>query len=112
MTTDKSGPLPQEPNTESPAATETRAAEQLEAALRQWHQHSKQQHRLDNAQRLALQQLVVTPEVRRVGLGDLSDERLTKAIGQVQQAFDLPRAPAVSEVFDRRFLPPLADRLP
>ncbi|MEK8086576.1 ABC transporter substrate-binding protein [Aquabacterium sp. A3] len=60
----------------------------------------------------ALQQLVVTPEVRRVGLGDLSDERLTKAIGQVQQAFELPRAPAVAEVFDRRFLPPLADRLP
>ena len=60
----------------------------------------------------ALQQLVVTPEARRVGLGDLSDERLSKAIGQVQRAFDLPRAPAVGEVFDRRFLPPLADRLP
>ena len=58
MTTDKSGPLPQEPSTESPAATETRAAQQLEAALRQWHQHSKQQHRLDSAQRLALHQLV------------------------------------------------------
>jgi NitT/TauT family transport system substrate-binding protein len=60
----------------------------------------------------ALRQLVVTPETQRVGLGNVSDERLTKAIGQVQKAFDLPRAPALAEVFDRRFLPPLADRMP
>jgi len=68
MSTDKSGPLPQEPSTESPAATETIAAQQLEGALRHWHQHSKQQHRLDGAQRLALQQLVLQEKpLRRSG---------------------------------------------
>lgn len=34
-------------------------APQLDDALRQWHQHSRQQHRLDQAQRQALQQLVL-----------------------------------------------------
>lgn len=68
MSTDKSVPVPQEPGTDSPAATETIAAQQLDQALRQWHQHSKQQHRLDNAQRLALQQLVLQEKpVRRSG---------------------------------------------
>jgi len=68
MSTDKSVPVPQEPGTDSPAATETIAAQQLDQALRQWHQHSKQQHRLDSAQRLALQQLVLQEKpVRRSG---------------------------------------------
>lgn len=68
MSTDKSVPVPQEPGTDSPAATETIAAQQLDLALRQWHQHSKQQHRLDSAQRLALQQLVLQEKpVRRSG---------------------------------------------
>lgn len=58
----------------------------------------------------ALRQMVITPETQRIGVGDVLDERLAKAIGQVQQAFDLPRAPAPAEVFDRRFLPPLAER--
>ncbi|WP_348756684.1 ABC transporter substrate-binding protein [uncultured Aquincola sp.] len=58
----------------------------------------------------ALRQVVITPETQRIGVGDVLDERLAKSIGQVQQAFDLPRSPAPTEVFDRRFLPPLAER--
>lgn len=58
----------------------------------------------------ALRQVVITPETQRIGVGDVLEERLAKSIGQVQQAFDLPRAPAPAEVFDRRFLPPLAER--
>lgn len=58
MTTDKSVPVAPGPATDSAAPTETVAEQQLDQTLRQWHQHSKQQHRLDSAQRLALQQLV------------------------------------------------------
>jgi len=58
----------------------------------------------------ALQNVVLTPEAARRGVGDVDDERLRLAIGQVKEAFELPRAPAPSDVFDRRFLPPLADR--
>lgn len=58
----------------------------------------------------ALQNVVLTPEAARRGVGDADDERLRLAIAQVKEAFELPRAPAPSDVFDRRFLPPLADR--
>lgn len=58
----------------------------------------------------ALQGVILTPETQRFGVGDVQDERLQRAIVQVAQAFDLPRQPAPAEVFDRRFLPPLAER--
>jgi NitT/TauT family transport system substrate-binding protein len=33
-----------------------------------------------------------------------------KAIGQIVEAFGLPKAPTAAEVFNRSFLPPLAER--
>ncbi len=50
------------------------------------------------------------PEIARIGLGDVDDERLKKAIGIVAEANQLPRQPEVGEVFDRRFLPARAER--
>ena len=54
--------------------------------------------------------VILTPEVGVRGLGDVDDERMGRAMAQLQQAFSLPRAPAPQEVFDRRFLPSLAER--
>jgi NitT/TauT family transport system substrate-binding protein len=51
------------------------------------------------------------PEVARVGLGDIDDARMKKAIDVLVEAEKLPRTPAISEVFDRSFLPPVADRI-
>src|SRR5260370_24860887 len=56
--------------------------------------------------------LMDTPEAREIGLGDVSDARLTSAIASVVASFDLPRAPAAGEVFDRTFLQPKAHRMP
>ena len=50
------------------------------------------------------------PEIAKIGLGDISDERMTKAIEILVKAKELPRTPAVGEVFDRSFLPPAAER--
>jgi NitT/TauT family transport system substrate-binding protein len=50
------------------------------------------------------------PEVARIGLGDVDDARLRKSIDIVVDANQLPRTPAVGEVFDRSFLPPRAER--
>lgn len=63
-------------------------------------------------QRLAytLQTVMDTPESRRIGLGDIDDVRMTEAIGQVEQVFGLPAKPQASAIFDRSFLPPLAER--
>ncbi len=50
------------------------------------------------------------PEIARIGLGDVDDERLKRSIATVVEANQLPRTPVVSEVFDRSFLPARADR--
>jgi NitT/TauT family transport system substrate-binding protein len=59
----------------------------------------------------ALKSLVLTPETTEIGVGDVRDERMTRAIAQVGEAFGLSRLPAAEEVFDRRFLPARSDRL-
>lgn len=51
------------------------------------------------------------PEVARVGLGDIDDARMKKAIDVLVEADKLPRTPAIGEVFDRSFLPPMAERI-
>jgi len=50
------------------------------------------------------------PELARLGLGDVDEARLRKAIGIVVEANQLPRSPAPAEVFDRSFLPPRTER--
>jgi NitT/TauT family transport system substrate-binding protein len=50
------------------------------------------------------------PEIARIGHGDISDERMAKAIDILVSAKELPRTPKVNEIFDRSFMPPLADR--
>lgn len=58
----------------------------------------------------ALKSVVFTPEVATAGVGDVNDERLKRSVAQLAAVFELPRQPAPSEIFDRRFLPPLAER--
>ncbi len=58
----------------------------------------------------ALRQVVLTAESREIGVGDVRDDRLQRSIAQLAQAFELPRTPAPQEIFDRRFLPGLAER--
>ena len=50
------------------------------------------------------------PEIARIGLGDVDDARLKKAIDIVVDANKLPRTPTGAEVFDHSFMPPRADR--
>lgn len=50
------------------------------------------------------------PEVARIGLGDIDEARMKRAIDIVADANKLPRTPAVAEVFDRSFLPARAER--
>ena len=50
------------------------------------------------------------PEIAKIGIGDISDERMTKAIDILVKAKELPRTPTASEIFDRSFLPPASER--
>jgi NitT/TauT family transport system substrate-binding protein len=56
--------------------------------------------------------LIDTPEAEEIGLGDISDARLSSSISTIGTSFELSRFPAASEVFDRSFLPPRTDRTP
>jgi NitT/TauT family transport system substrate-binding protein len=58
----------------------------------------------------ALKTVMLTPEVAANGLGDVADARFARSFLQLQQAFEMPRVPTAAEVFDRRFLPPVAER--
>lgn len=58
----------------------------------------------------AMRTVMLGDEVKRIGLGDVDDARMTRAIGTVVEAFGLPRAPAPAEVFSRAFLPSKAER--
>lgn len=45
------------------------------------------------------------PEIAKIGLGDVDDARLARSIDILVQANGLTRTPAVTEIFDRSFLP-------
>lgn len=51
------------------------------------------------------------PEGGRIGIGDMDDTRLARLIERIVTVKRLPRRPATSEVFDRAFLPPDAERI-
>ena len=53
---------------------------------------------------------VMTPETAELGLGDVKDARMTSAIAQIAQSYNLQRLPAVSGVFSRVALPPKSER--
>ena len=49
------------------------------------------------------------PEIARIGLGNVDLDRLQKAIDILVDANNLPRKPAIDEVFTAKFLPPVED---
>ena len=49
------------------------------------------------------------PEVARIGLGNVDTARLKRSIDILVDANNLPRTPAVEEIFTPAMLPPLAD---
>ena len=48
--------------------------------------------------------------MKEIGIGDIKDDRMTRAIGIVVEGYQLARAPTPAEVFSREFLPPRAER--
>jgi NitT/TauT family transport system substrate-binding protein len=51
------------------------------------------------------------PEAKTIGIGDIEDARFKRGIAIVAEANQLPRVPALEEVFTRQFLPPTAERI-
>jgi NitT/TauT family transport system substrate-binding protein len=55
-------------------------------------------------------ELIVSPEMKEIGIGDVKDTRMARAIAIVVEGYQLTRVPAPSEIFNRQFLPPRAER--
>lgn len=58
-----------------------------------------------------LKNLMITPEAAEIGMGDIKDDRMVRAIGQLNESYGLPRIPTPGEVFNRSFLPAKAERM-
>jgi NitT/TauT family transport system substrate-binding protein len=58
----------------------------------------------------ALVNLMNAPEGSEIGIGDLKDERLTRSIAVIAEAYELKSRPTAGDVFNRSFLPPKAER--
>jgi len=58
-----------------------------------------------------LKYLILSPEMKKVGMGDIDPVRLKRSIKIVADAFKLKRTPEPDEVFQSRFLPAMADRM-
>lgn len=58
----------------------------------------------------SFEKLIVSPEMKEIGVGDLKDDRLKRSIGMVADGYGLTRQPEPAEVFNRSFLPPKAER--
>ena len=54
--------------------------------------------------------LIVSPEMKEIGIGDIKDDRMTRAIAIVAEGYQLDRVPTPADVFSREFLPPRAQR--
>lgn len=79
-------------------------------------QYVKAQDSLINTQletrrlQMAFDQLVVTPESKKIGLGDVDPARMQRSITEVVEAFGLKNTPDMSDIFTSAFLPPRAER--
>jgi len=60
---------------------------------------------------MVAQQSMVTPSVRRLGLGAADPERLARTIGFVAEAFNIAKPPRPDDVYTGAFLPPREARL-
>jgi NitT/TauT family transport system substrate-binding protein len=53
---------------------------------------------------------IITPDVKRDGLGGVTRERFDVSLDQIAADFKLRNRPALGDVFDDAFLPPATSR--
>jgi NitT/TauT family transport system substrate-binding protein len=61
--------------------------------------------------RAVLRDNILTPEVRRNGLGGIDAARFERSVDQLADGFKFQKRPTASDIFDDQFLPPVNGRL-
>lgn len=59
----------------------------------------------------ALDNLIISEESRANGIGAVDMDRLTRSIGIIAEAYELPAVPDAASVYSPAFLPPAAERM-
>lgn len=59
---------------------------------------------------VAIDHLILSPEVEKLGLGAVDPDRLSRSIQLTARGFRLRSNPSVADIYTDRFLPPLAER--
>ncbi|MGU3496876.1 ABC transporter substrate-binding protein [Xanthobacteraceae bacterium A53D] len=54
--------------------------------------------------------LIVSPEMKEIGVGDTKDDRMARAIDIIVEGYGLTRTPKPDEIFSRKFLPAKSER--
>lgn len=60
---------------------------------------------------MALNQNIVTDEVRSNGLGDVNMDRLTRSMDQIADTYEYTNRPDAADIFDSSFLPDASERM-
>jgi NitT/TauT family transport system substrate-binding protein len=60
---------------------------------------------------IAIDTLFLGPEVEANGFGAIDPERFRRTIDQVVEGFELATTPAIEDIFEDRFLPPITERM-
>lgn len=61
--------------------------------------------------RVLIRDNILTGEVKRNGIGGIDPARFDRSIDQISEDFKFQKRPAVADIFDDSFLPPLGGRL-
>lgn len=59
---------------------------------------------------VALERMLITPEVEKNGLGSIDPQRLESTLKQTADGFQLKTTPKVADIFTDKFLPPKEER--
>ncbi|MFZ2155773.1 MAG: ABC transporter substrate-binding protein [Bradyrhizobium sp.] len=61
--------------------------------------------------RTVIRDNILTGEVKRNGIGSIDPARFDRSVGQIAEDFKFQKRPAVPDIFDDSFLPPIGGRL-
>ena len=61
---------------------------------------------------MALQDAILTPDVRKNGFGTIDPARMALTIAANAQAYGIATPPTPEQIYTTRFLPPQAERMP
>ena len=61
--------------------------------------------------RTVIRDNILTGEVKRNGIGGIDPARFDRSVDQIAEDFKFQKRPAVPDIFDDSFLPPIGGRL-